>query len=88
MSVMKNIVPKKLFKMLDKLKNIADNRMLLLSKNPNYLNKHTDIETIKEWTRGYRQALNDISDMIHYSKYPLCLKLLIKDLEIIDRKED
>ena len=67
MSVMKNIVPKKLFKMLDKLKNIADNRMLLLSKNPNYLNKHTDIETIKD---------------------PLCLKLLIKDLEIIDRKED
>ena len=86
MTIMKNIVPKKLFKMLKKLGHIAEvreDKVFRLNQSgmaPKVSLKGNNFEDLQQWTRGYQQALEDVSNAIHYDTYPR-VAILNKDGE-------
>ena len=45
-----------------------------------YQSDDNNSEGLKEWTRGYKQALEDVSNAVHYDTYPRVI-ILDKDGE-------
>ena len=99
MSVMKNIVPKKLFKMLKKLSDIAQYREEKRFKDLHHGKKlsHSELRgekfsDLEQWTRGYQQALEDVSNAVHYDDYPKVLEPFVdrfeKELKAIEERKE